>query len=120
MKTDLDTKSKLVIGRHPYGLLKMPGAKRLTIALSPDGAAALEQMATCSRAAVVDKAVRLFYVLLSSSHEDGRTIAVELAKTVNYGPNAPERLYAIAGRFFNVAQELEMLADGLLLDLIPE
>lgn len=112
--------TKLVIGRHPYGLLKMPGAKRLTVALSPDGTEALEQMATCSRAAVVDLAVRLLHMVLSSSHEDGRAMAVELAKIINYSPNAAERLYAIAGRFLNMGQGLDMLADGLLLDLMPE
>lgn len=112
--------TKLVIGRHRYGLLKMPGAKRLTIALSPEGTEALEQMATCSRAAVTDLAVRLLYVVLNPSYEDSKAMALELARITNRSPDAPEQLYNTAERLAFLAQELEMLADGLLLDLTPE
>lgn len=120
METNLSTKTKLVIGRHPYGLLKQPDARRLTIALSPDGARALEEMATCSQAAVVDLAVRLMYVILNPVYEDNKAMALELARIANHSPDAPERLYNVAERFAFLAQELEMHADGLLLDLTPE
>jgi len=107
---------KLVIGRHPYGLLKMAGARRLTIALSPDGAAELDLLATCSKSKVVDVAVKV----LSRALVGENTVAIELVDLARHNHNASEQLYAIAANFFNLAQELEMQADRMMLDLSPE
>lgn len=106
----------LIIERQPYGSLK--GVKRMTIALSPDGAAELNLLATCSKAAVVDLAVKVLGRALNP-RTDRNTAVVELVNLACHSHNAAERLNAIAANFFNLAQELEMHADRLLLDLTP-
>lgn len=109
-------KTNLIIGRHPYGSLK--GAKRMTIALSPGGAAELDLLATCSKAAVVDLAVKVLGRALNPQM-DKSTAVTELVNLARHSHNAPEQLNAIAANFFNLAQELEMHADRMMLDLTP-
>ena len=109
---------KIIIGRHAYGALQMDGAKRLTIALSPDGAEELEQMATCSKSAVVDLAVKVLGMVLNP-RVDKNTAVIELVHLAGRNHNASEQLCAIAANLFNLAQELEMHANGLLVDLSP-
>lgn len=72
----------LIIPRHPYGSLR-DGAKRESLHLSPEGVAALDRLATCSRSAAADLAIRVSHAVIFGKPEEIWLIVQELAKALN-------------------------------------